>query len=540
MPTPNASPMPAPKPTATALPTTARPVALIILDGWGLAPPGPGNAVSLARTPTMDALLATYPHAQLVASGEDVGLPAGQMGNSEVGHLNLGAGFIVLQDLTRLNADAMAGTFSQNATLRAAFDGARARGAAVHFIGLLGDGGVHATTNHLTALLDAAGSAGIGRVWVHAFTDGRDTAPQSALGFVRAAEAAFARSGVGRFATIGGRYFGMDRDKRWDRTALAWRAIVDGAGETAPSAESAVQAAYDQGTTDEFIAPTVLVDADGRPLARVSDGDAVVLFNFRADRMRQLLAALTDPAFAGFERRQLSRIDVVTLTRYADAQTAAVAFPSDDVAQPLARVVSEAGMRQFHTAETEKYAHVTYFYNGGREAPFPGEERQLVPSPGVATYDLQPAMSAPALCALVVARIAEGEDDLIVVNFANPDMVGHTGDLAATVQAVETTDACLGRIVDALLARGGVALVTADHGNAEVMIDPVTGAPHTAHTTNPVPVVLVGSAYARLGEGDDGIALANGRLSDVAPTLLALLGTAAPPSMTGHCLIEAV
>ncbi|MEO8083466.1 MAG: 2,3-bisphosphoglycerate-independent phosphoglycerate mutase [Ardenticatenales bacterium] len=518
-------------------PSTPHPVALVILDGWGIAPPGPGNAVTLARTPTMDALLATYPHAQLSASGLDVGLPEGQMGNSEVGHLNLGAGFVVLQDLTRLDAAARSGAFGDNATITAAFADARARSVAVHFVGLLGDGGVHANAAHLTALLHAAHDAGVARAWVHGFTDGRDSAPKSALGFVRAAEASFTRAGAGRFATIGGRYFGMDRDQRWDRTALAWRAIVDGEGVTAPSAEAAVRAAYDAGTTDEFIPPTVLVDADGRPLARIADGDVVVLFNFRADRMRQLLAALTDPSFVGFERRMPEGLDVVTLTAYADGQRAAVAFPAADVGRPLAQAVSAAGLRQFHAAETEKYAHVTYFLNGGREAPFEGEERLLVPSPKVATYDLQPSMSAPALCDGLVARIDAGLDDLIVVNFANPDMVGHTGVIPAAVAAVETADLCLGRVVEALLRRGGAALITADHGNAEVMIDPVTGEPHTAHTTNPVPIVLVGAAFAGGGDAQSGRQLTDGRLADVAPTLLALLGLTPPASMTGRNLI---
>ncbi len=529
-------PQPAPAHAIPATLPTARPVALIILDGWGLAPPGPSNAVTLAHTPTMDALVARYPRAQLCASGADVGLPPGQMGNSEVGHLNLGAGFVVDQDLTRLNAAAAAGAFDANPVLRAAFDGACARGAAVHFVGLLGDGGVHASTDHLAALLHAAHDRGVERAFVHAFTDGRDTPPQSAPAFVRDAERRFAAAGAGRFATIGGRYFGMDRDQRWERTERAWRAIVDGDGPVAATAAAAVAAGYAEGVTDEFLAPTILVDAAGAPVGPLADGDVVVLFNFRADRMRQLLAALTRPAFDGFARRRRPAVEVVTLTQVADDQTAAVAFPPHDVAWPLARVVSAAGKRQFHAAETEKYAHVTYFFDGGREAPFAGEDRLLVPSPKVATYDLQPAMSAAALADGVVARLAAGVDDFLIVNFANPDMVGHTGVLAAAIEAVEATDAALGRVLEALLARGGVALVTADHGNAEVMVDPVTGGPHTAHTTNPVPVVLVGAPFAR-ADGRLPFALRDGRLADVAPTLLALLGLTPPDAMTGGCLV---
>ena len=524
---------PSPTPTSTPHPSY-RPVALIILDGWGLAPPGPGNAVDLADTPVYDRLLATYPHATLHASGRAVGLPEGQMGNSEVGHLNLGAGFVVDQDLTRLGEAIDDGAFYRNPVLVSAARHAKERGNALHLMGLVGGGGVHAHDRHVLALLELARQAGLADVYLHAFTDGRDTAPQSALGYVQHLASQMDQLGVGRFASVIGRYWAMDRDKRWDRTGKAWRAMVAGEGTYAPSAEAAIEAAYAAGTTDEFVEPAVMVDDAGDPVGAIRAGDAVVMFNFRADRMRQLLAAFTDPEFEGFPRQLPDNLAVVTMTEYQRGQRAPIAFPAADVGCPIARAVAEHGLRQLHTAETEKYAHVTYFFNGGREAPFHDEARALIPSPKVPTYDLQPAMSAEALTDGLVDRIGAGADDFIVVNYANPDMVGHTGVLPAAIRAIETVDACLGRVLEALDAAGGVALVTADHGNAEMMIDPATGGPHTAHTTNLVPVILVGRGLERTAPGAP--ALADGRLADVAPTLLGLLGLPLPAEMTGRDL----
>jgi 2,3-bisphosphoglycerate-independent phosphoglycerate mutase len=515
---------------------SVRPVALIVLDGWGLAPPGPGNAVALAETPTFDRIMAEYPHGTLTTSGRSVGLPDGQMGNSEVGHLNLGAGFVVDQELTRLFKAIDDGTFYNNGALRGAVEHALARGTALHLLGLVGEGGVHAHTRHLLAVVEIARRAGLGRVFLHAFTDGRDTAPDSGLGYVRDVVTAMDAQGVGRIATVSGRYYAMDRDRRWERTARAWAAIVDGHGATAPDAGCAIERSYAAGVSDEFIVPTVITGADDAPVATVSDGDAVVMFNFRADRMRQFLGALTDPALDAFERAVPRDLHVVTMTAYVRDQAAAVAFRSLDVEWPLARVLSERGLRQYHTAETEKYAHVTYFFNGGREAPFPGEDRVLVPSPKVPTYDLQPEMSAETVTDRLVERIGTGTDDFLVVNYANPDMVGHTGDIAAAVRAVGTVDACLGRVLAALDAAGGVALVTADHGNAEVMVDPVTGRPHTAHTLDRVPLVVVGRPFRRTAGRT--WTVTEGLLSDVAPTVLALMGIPAPASMTGRCLLS--
>lgn len=509
--------------------THPRPLALVILDGWGLAPPAPDNAVTLADTPVFDRLWAECPHAQLATSGLDVGLPAGQMGNSEVGHLNLGAGFVVEQDLVRIDREIDEGSFFDNPELNAAIDHVQARQSVLHLAGLIGSGGVHAQGRHLTALLELARMRGLERVYVHAFTDGRDSAPDSGLGSMTELLSDMARLATGAVATVSGRYYAMDRDQRWERTALAWAALVDGAGESATEPVALLRAAYAAGVTDEFIRPTVLRQADGRPVATIGDGDALVCFNFRADRMRQLLAAFTDPAFDGFPRCQPRDLALVTFTEYKAGQLAPVAFPTRDVEWPLARVLAEAGRRQLHIAETEKYAHVTYFFNGGREAPFPGEDRVLVPSPKVATYDLAPAMSADAVTDALVAAILAQDYDFVVVNYANADMVGHTGDLAATIQAVETVDRCLGRLVDALAAVGGAALVTSDHGNAEMKRDPATGGPHTAHTLNPVPLVLVGAPGP----------LADGRLSDIAPTLLRLLALSQPPSMTATPLVPA-
>jgi 2,3-bisphosphoglycerate-independent phosphoglycerate mutase len=511
------------------------PVVLVILDGWGIGRDEPGNAVLHAATPTMDRLWAAYPHATLRASGEDVGLPMGQMGNSEVGHTNLGAGFVVYQWLTRIDRAIASGDFAANPALNAAMDRVLARSGTLHLLGLVSDGGVHSHILHLVALLRLAKAKGMppDRVVVHAFTDGRDTSPHGGLGYLATLEHAMATIDVGRVGTVSGRYFAMDRDRRWQRTREAYDALVFGIGARASSPAEALGRAYAEGITDEFIPPTVI--ADGALPATIRPGDSAIFFNFRADRGRQLAEALVGEPFTGWERGpRIPDLHLVTLSRYEEGLPATVAFASHDVINPLARVVSEAGMAQFHAAETEKYAHVTFFLNGGREEPFPAEGRLLVPSPKVATYDLQPEMSAPAVAAAVCAAIRSGMYRLVVVNFANPDMVGHTGVFPAAVQAVETADACLAEVIAATLETQGVALVTADHGNAEEMIVPETGAPMTAHTTNPVPVVLVVPETSPLRIA---ILRQDGRLSAVAPTLLALLGLVSPPEMTEPSLI---
>jgi 2,3-bisphosphoglycerate-independent phosphoglycerate mutase len=506
------------------------PVVLVILDGWGIGRDEPGNAVLHARTPTMDRLWADYPHATLLTSGEDVGLPAGQMGNSEVGHMNIGAGFVVYQWLTRIDLAVANGELAANPALNRAIERAIDNGGTLHLLGLVSDGGVHSHIEHLIALLRLAKSRGLpaDRVVVHAFTDGRDTAPDSGLGFLRDLERAMTSIGIGSVGTVSGRYYAMDRDHRWERTKLAYDAIANGSGERAESAEEAVARAYDAGITDEFVAPTVIDKGFGPATIRV--GDSAIFFNFRADRGRQLSEALVGDAFGGWQRGPRVRdLHLVTMARYEEGLEAKVAFAPMDVTNPLARVVSEAELGQFHGAETEKYPHVTFFLNGGREEPFSGESRVLIPSPKVATYDLQPEMSAPELTDVIVGAIESGQYKLIIVNYANGDMVGHTGVFSAAVAAIEMVDACLAKVVAATLERDGVALVTADHGNAEEMIDRQTGAPMTAHTTNPVPVVLVAPddhplRHARLRQG--------GRLSAIAPTILTFMGVAVPDSMT--------
>ena len=511
------------------------PVVLAILDGWGLAPPGPGNAVTSARTPVMDDLLRRYPAATLRCSGEDVGLPAGQMGNSEVGHLNLGAGFIVYQWITRIDKAITDGVFASNAAFQDAFRAVIVNGSTLHLMGLVSDGGVHSHTRHLLALIDAAKAAGVPDLVVHAFTDGRDTSPTSGADELAKVQARMDERALGRFATISGRYYAMDRDHRWERTSAAFDAIVHGKGHRADGPTSAVRSAYERGRTDEFIEPLVLPDSTGA-MTRLRPGDAVIFFNFRSDRGRQLTEALSAPVFTGFDRGDFERPStIVTLTTYEATLPVAVAFPPHDVEQPLAKAISDAGLTQLHTAETEKYAHVTFFLNGGREEPFAGEDRALVPSPKVATYDLQPEMSALTVRDGVVQAIKAGKHDFIIVNFANCDMVGHTGVFDAAVRAVETVDACLGTILEALDPANGTALVTADHGNAEMMIDPVTGGPFTAHTTNPVPVVLVAPDANRFRHAP---LRADGVLSAVAPTILHLLGITPPADMTQESLIK--
>lgn len=514
----------------------AGPVVLVILDGWGLAPDGPGNAVSLANTPVMDQLWRDYPHTTLKTSGFDVGLPQGQMGNSEVGHLNIGAGYVVDQWITRIDKAIADGSFADEATLLDAIDRCKARGGALHLLGLIGDGGVHSHSDHLVALVAVATLRGMKRVYIHAFTDGRDTSPTASGDHIRYIQDHFQRMGVGRIVTVTGRYFAMDRDKRWERTQVAYEAIVEGKGREFSSALSCIETWHREEITDEFIPPSLIVPPGAQPIT-IAPEDTAIFFNFRSDRGRQLSQALANPDFAGFERpTNLSgSLELLTMTHYMDDLRATVIFEEKNIDNPLARVISEAGFGQLHVAETEKYAHVTFFLNGGREEPFEGEDRALVPSPKVATYDLQPEMSAHAVCAAVVDGIESGRFRFIVVNFANGDMVGHTGVIPAVVRAVETVDSCLGQIVGALHATWGSALIIADHGNAEEEIDPATGGPMTAHTTNPVPCILVtpeSSEYRHTELRPDA------SLSSVAPTILNLLDLASPPSMTSPSLLD--
>ncbi|MDP3255323.1 2,3-bisphosphoglycerate-independent phosphoglycerate mutase [Bosea sp. (in: a-proteobacteria)] len=504
--------------------SATRPVMLMILDGWGWREEAQNNAVRLAATPHFDRLWAASPHAFLKTSGLDVGLPPGQMGNSEVGHLNLGAGRVVMQDLPRINQAIADGSLRQVLAASGLVDALKASGGACHLLGLVSPGGVHAHQDHAVALAHLLVEQGI-PVRVHIFTDGRDTPPRSAAGYFRDFAAALPRQAV--IASLTGRYYAMDRDNRWERVETAWRAMVLGEGPEFADTASAIEAAYAQGVTDEFIPASVIGSYGG-----IEDGDGLLSFNFRSDRIREILDAVLLPGFSGFERsRRPVLAKAVSMTSYGaelDAVMPAL-FAPQTLANGLGETVAKAGLAQIHMAETEKYPHVTYFFNGGEETPYPREDRVMVPSPKVATYDLQPEMSAPELTERAVEAIASGRYDLVVLNFANPDMVGHTGVLSAAIKAVETVDAGLGRIADAIAAAGGALLVTADHGNCELMVDPETGAPHTAHTTFPVPVMVMGS---------DAQGLADGRLADIAPTLLALLGVPQPAEMTGASLLR--
>ncbi len=501
------------------------PAALVILDGWGWAPAGPGNAISLARTPVWDQLWADYPHAILEASGEAVGLPSGVMGNSEVGHLTIGSGRVIYQDLSLINRAIADGSFFLNPVLAGVMDRTRERGGSLHLLGLLSDAGVHSALGHLQALVVMAKQRGLQRVYIHAFTDGRDTSPTAGAGYVEEIEDFLAAQGLGRLATVAGRYWAMDRDKRWERVKRAYDAMVHGQGLHAVDAAAAVAEAYARGETDEFIQPTVVAE---EPSARLRDGDGVIFFNFRPDRARELCAALTQEDFTGFDRgERRPALDVVGLTEYDPRLGVPAAFPKEEPKNVLAEVVSAAGLTQLHVAETEKYAHVTFFFNGGREAPFPGETRCLVPSPkDVGTYDQKPEMSAYQVVDCLRAKLAEVQPSFVVVNFANPDMVGHTGDLRATVKAIEHVDHCLGQAVAVLRSHRARIIVTADHGNAESMLAP-DGSPDTAHTTNPVPLVVLEPGL-RLREGAG--------LADIAPTLLCLMGLGVPAEMTGRAL----
>ena len=497
---------------------------LVVLDGWGYRREREGNAVALANVPTWDRLWSRTPHTLLDASGLAVGLPEGQMGNSEVGHLNLGAGRVVMQDLVRITESIRTGDFFRNRVLSEACAAAKKSGGTLHLMGLVGDGGVHAHQDHLVALVDLATREGVPRIAIHAELDGRDTMPTSALGYIQQLEQKIAGRAV--IASIGGRYYGMDRDNRWPRIELWYRAAVEGTGPSATSAEQFIRDAYARGETDEFIKPAAIV-VNGKPVAPMRDGDAVICWNYRSDRMRQIVRALTSDPFDGFSVAKRPALHVATMTQYNATFNLPAAFEPFSMARIMAEVLHDAGMTTLRTAETEKYPHVTYFFNGGVEKPYPGEERILVPSQKVATYDLMPEMSAAGITDVLCTHIESRAHKFTLVNYANGDMVGHSGNLAATIKACEVVDQCLARVIASAEKTGTRLLITADHGNCEMMIDPQTGGPHTAHTTNPVPFVIVGDG-AQLRSG--------GALRDVGPTALAMLGVETPPEMTGRDL----
>lgn len=500
--------------------------ALIILDGWGIGAGDHTDAIAQAKTPFIDGLRATVPNAQLRTDGEHVGLPKGQMGNSEVGHLNIGAGRVVYQDLVRIGRAIADGSLGRNPVLLSALQKASQGGRRLHLMGLIGNGGVHASSEHLVALCREAGKAGLKDVFIHAFTDGRDTDPKSGLMFLKELESDLVGTPA-RVASVSGRYYAMDRDKRWERISKAYEVLVHGRGDQAASAEEAIRSSYARGVTDEFIIPCTIVGTDGRPIATIHADDVVICFNFRTDRCREITEALTQQAFPEHGMTPLP-LHYVTMTLYDHRfQGVEVIFGKEDLDMTIGEVVSKAGLSQIRLAETEKYPHVTFFFNGGREEPFPGERRVMVPSPKVATYDLQPEMSAHGVTEAAVKEIREGDARFMVLNFANPDMVGHTGVFPAIVKAVETTDSCAREVVEAGLAKGWSFVIIADHGNADKAVNP-DGSPNTAHTTNPVPIFVL---------CDRKVTVQNGILADVAPTLLDLLGIPQPAEMSGHSLI---
>jgi len=507
-----------------------KPLMLIILDGWGYREAKEGNAILAARTPKLDHLIEEYPWCFLEASGEAVGLPEGQMGNSEVGHLNIGAGRIVYQDLTRINLSIRKGDFFKNPAFLSAISNAKANDSSLHLMGLVSYGGVHSYMTHIHSLIKLAQQEGLKKVYIHVFLDGRDVPPKAALKDITELDAFCKENGNAKIATISGRYYAMDRDKRWDRTKLAYDALTIG---VAPyktlDAETAVSEAYERGETDEFIKPTVITDSEGKPEAVIKDNDSVIFFNFRPDRARQLTWAFVNKDFENFPREKHPKVYYVCMAQYDETLDLPIAFPPEELENVLGEVLSKQGLTQLRIAETEKYAHVTFFLNGGQEKCYEGEDRCLIPSPKIATYDLQPEMSAYEVTEEVIGRIRSGKYDVIVLNFANMDMVGHTGIFEAAVKAVETVDSCVGRIAVALKEAGGVAIITADHGNAEQMENSTTGEPHTAHTSNPVKCIYFGN--------DEVKALKNGKLCDLAPTLLELLKIPKPEEMTGESLI---
>ncbi len=506
-----------------------KPYALIIMDGFGVNDRHEGNAIYAAKTPNMDRYLKEYPNSIVHASGMDVGLPEGQMGNSEVGHTNIGAGRIVYQELTRITKSITDGDFFENDALCKAVENCKKNDSALHLMGLLSDGGVHSHINHLFGLLEMAKKNGLEKVFVHCFMDGRDVSPTSGADFAESLVAKIRELETGAIATVMGRYYAMDRDNRWERVEEAYKAMVKGEGNKDTSAVSAIKKSYNDGVTDEFVVPTVITDENGEALGKISKGDSVVFFNFRPDRAREISRTIVDEEFTGFEREYFETY-FVCMTQYdASMPNASVAFKPQTLTNTFGEYISKKGLRQLRIAETEKYAHVTFFFNGGVEEVYDGEDRALINSPKVATYDLKPEMSAIEVTDEVVKRIESGSYDVIVLNFANCDMVGHTGVFEAAVKAVETVDECLGRTIDAITKMGGVALVTADHGNADQMLDYATNDVFTAHTTNVVPLVLI-------GEGS-GAKLKNGRLADLAPTMLDLMGLEKPEEMTGESLL---
>jgi 2,3-bisphosphoglycerate-independent phosphoglycerate mutase len=507
-----------------------KPVLLIVLDGWGVNASAEGNAIATAHAPIYTSLLEDHPHTTLQASGEAVGLPEGQMGNSEVGHLNLGAGRVVYQDITRITKAIREGEFFRNPALLSAMETVKKSGTALHLMGLLSDGGVHSHINHICALFDMAKAQGLTNVFFHAFLDGRDTPPSSALAYITRLEGHLKKLGFGKIATVSGRFYAMDRDKRWERVHKAYEAMVLGEGIRKYSASDAVRQSYEHGKTDEFMLPAVILEKNGRPVGVLREGDAVIFCNFRSDRAREITRTLTDPAFKEFNRRAFPELAAfVCLTVYDETFNLPVAFPPVRLTNILGEVLSKEGLRQFRIAETEKYAHVTFFFNGGKETPFLLEDRVLVPSPrDVATYDKKPEMSAREVTDELVKRILSKQYGFILVNYANPDMVGHTGVLEAAVKAVEVLDECLGRVLRAAQEAGFAVLITADHGNLEVMKNGTTGQPHTAHTTDPVPFILIGR-QAKLRDG--------GLLANVAPTVLDIMGIEKPVEMAGKSLI---
>ena len=507
------------------------PLVLLILDGWGLNKKTEGNAIASARTPNIDRIWNEYPVTALSASGEDVGLPEGQMGNSEVGHLNIGAGRVVYQDFTRINKEIREGTFYTNDKLLAAIDHAKKNNSTLHLMGLLSDGGVHSHIKHLFALLDLAKNNSLQKVRVHCFLDGRDVPPDNALEYIEQLEEKISALNIGRIATVMGRYYAMDRDRRWDRIRKAYEAMVLGEGLSSASASRAVEDAYRRNETDEFVQPTVILDPEDQTLNMVNNGDSVIFYNFRPDRARQITHAFVDREYNGFNRTvKLNNLLFTCMTLYEDTINAPVAYEPHFLVNTLGEVLSKQGIKQLRLAETEKYAHVTFFFNGGKETPFPGEDRLLISSPKVATYDLKPEMSALEVTGAFLERLAAGGYQVMIMNYANADMVGHTGIFEVTVKAIEAVDYCMGQVIGEVLEKGGTALVTADHGNAEEMRDE-EGKPHTAHTTNPVPFILV-------NESLKSAVLRPGRLEDIAPTILSLLGIPKPSKMTGSCLIE--
>jgi len=507
-----------------------KPLLLMILDGWGINPEHESNAIAQARTPNMTRFCAEYPTSEIDGSGLSVGLPAGQMGNSEVGHTNIGAGRVVYQDLTRISKSIDDGDFFENPVLVACMQKAKAGSGRLHLAGLLSDGGVHSHDTHLYALIDMAKRQGVREVFVHCLLDGRDTPPQSGAEYLERLEAEIARLGFGKIATVIGRYYAMDRDNRWDRVEKAYRAIVSGEGNQYPFAEAAIRESYQGGVHDEFVLPSVITEG-GVPVGKLGDGDAFIFFNFRSDRAREITRSFTDPNFTGFQREAWPKLSsYVCMTSYDETFGLPVAYGNEELVNIFPEVIGNAGLTQLRIAETEKYAHVTFFFNGGRETPFPGEDRALIPSPKeVSTYDQKPEMSAYLVTEELLKRLDQDKYDVIILNFANADMVGHTGILSAAVKAVEAVDECVGKLVERVLQKGGTALITADHGNAEIMKDE-QGGPHTAHTCDMAPVVLVDDARK-------GAKLRRGVLADLAPTMLELLGLPQPQEMTGKSLL---